>query len=138
MKTRIFNQTSIWPSKVNFIDTNNVVLGYDMFQCCCEHATWSVSRNKDGSDPILTDEIASNKDIKEIDLDGYCFDPEFCELNENISVGDENNTATFRLQPAFHLRNTNHDLYVILRNVSNGYYEHGFTFSGKPSNHGVL
>ena len=29
--------------KINFVDENNVFLGYDMGQCCCERADWYIS-----------------------------------------------------------------------------------------------
>jgi hypothetical protein len=43
MKTRIWNLTETFPGKVNFIDSNNVILGYDLGQSCCEHAFWTIS-----------------------------------------------------------------------------------------------
>lgn len=36
MTTHIFDETRPWPNKVNFIDSNNCVLGYSMSQDCCE------------------------------------------------------------------------------------------------------
>lgn len=36
-------ENSNWDSKVNFVDENNVVLGYDLSQDCCEHADWFIA-----------------------------------------------------------------------------------------------
>ena len=37
---KVFDCVDPWPTKVNFVDSNNVMLGYDMEQNCCEVATW--------------------------------------------------------------------------------------------------
>ena len=39
---RVFDKTEGWSTKVNFVDSNNNVLGYDMSHQCCEYATWSI------------------------------------------------------------------------------------------------
>lgn len=49
MKTRIWNYTETFPDKVNFIDDNNVILGYSLGQDCCENAFWTISETKNGS-----------------------------------------------------------------------------------------
>lgn len=120
MKTRIWNLTETFPGKVNFIDSNNVILGYDLGQSCCEHAFWTISEKPDGSDPIHK---GDDEAAQEIELDGYCFDPEFFErADEDAS---ENYVARFRLKGW-----SKPDLYVRLENHQNGYYSHGFTFRG--------
>ena len=124
MKTRIWNLTETFPGKVNFIDTNNVILGYDLGQDCCEHAFWTISETLDGANPIHQ---GDNEAPQEIELDGYCFDPEFCQRADND--GAEQYVATFKLvHRAFGV--TKPDLYVRLENHHNGYYSHGFTFRG--------
>ena len=42
---KIFNklEKNGWGRKVNFVDENNVVLGYDMSQDCCERAGWFIA-----------------------------------------------------------------------------------------------
>jgi len=124
MKTHIWNLTETFPGKVNFIDSNNVILGYDLGQDCCEHAFWTISETPDGKNPLYQ---GDNEAVKEIELDGYCFDPNYCERAAN-DEGEEY-TATFKLvcrAYGFHRP----DLYVILTNHHNGYYAHGFTFRG--------
>ena len=34
---------SSWSDKVNFVDGNDVFVGYDLGQCCCENADWFIS-----------------------------------------------------------------------------------------------
>lgn len=120
MKTHIWNLTETFPWKVNFIDSNDVILGYDLGQSFCEHAFWTISENPDGSDPIHK---GDDKGMQEIEMDGYCFDPEFFErADEDAS---ENYVARFKL-----IGCSKPDLYVRLENHHNGYYSHGFTFRG--------
>lgn len=123
MKTRIWNLTETFPGKVNFIDSNNVILGYDLGQCCCEHAFWTVSEKQDGSDPIYT---GDDSNVQEIELDRYVFDPHFHERTSD-DVGNE--VAIFKL-----LSNNYGpelpDLFIRLENHQNGYYSHGFIFRG--------
>lgn len=49
--------------KINFVDENNVLLGYDMSQDCCEHADW-----------FILDTIYSDKDSALLD----------CEASKNL------------------------------------------------------
>jgi hypothetical protein len=125
MKTRIWNLTETFPSKVNFIDDNNVILGYDLNQDCCENAFWTISESPDGSNPIHE---GSNEATKEIELDGYNFDPEFCKQEENAD--EEKYVATFKLVGRSWGEPKLPDLFLRLENHHNGYYSHGFTFRG--------
>ena len=125
MNTRIWNDTKLFPNKVNFIDNNNVILGYDLFQNCCEHAFWTISENKDGSDPIYE---SGKCEREEIELDGYAFDTDFYERDDDESR--EQYVAIFGLVGSVY-RDDLPDLYIRLENHHNGYYSHGFTFSGK-------
>jgi len=125
MNTRIWNDTELFPNKVNFIDSNNVILGYDLYQNCCEDAFWTISENKDGSDPIY----GSGKfEGEEIALWSYVFDPDFYERDDDESR--EQYVAIFKLVD-WTIAKKRPDLYIRLENHHNGYYSHGFTFSGK-------
>ena len=119
MKTHIWNLTETFPGKVNFIDSNNVILGYDLSQSCCEHAFWTISEKQDGSDPIHK---GGEEAMQEIELDEYCFDPQFCDRE---SAGEDGGVAIFKLR-GWKLP----DLFIRLENHHNGYYSHGFTFRG--------
>ena len=124
MKTHIWSNVKPFPGKVNFVDSNNVILGYGLEQDCCEHACWSISQSQDGSNPIYK---GDNSDEKEIDLDGYCFDPSYYERCDND--GNEEYVAVFKLVKAG-WGEIKPDLFLRLENHHNGYYSHGFTFRG--------
>jgi hypothetical protein len=94
--------------KVNFADKNNVLLGYDMRQQCCESAKWLFS---------LT--IGGEK-IRRPDLEDYVFDPEFSILKEWTNYIEEVNQAIFRIV------NGDREVFLTLSNAHKGYYSHGF------------
>lgn len=125
MKTRIWNLTETFPGKVNFIDSNNVILGYDLDQCCCEHTFWTISKTLDGENPIYR---GDNEAVKEIELDGYCFDPNYCQRHDDDSK--EEYVAVFKLEGRQRTNPKLPDLFLRLENHHNGYYAHGFTFRG--------
>jgi len=107
--------------KINFVDENNVFVGYDMHQDCCEYAGWFVSNEKPKA-------IAETPDF---DFDGFVFDVGFMEDNVlgvsvvdvlGVSVVDEGGSVLFRL-----VREDNSEAFLCLFNCQNGYYSHGFT-----------
>jgi hypothetical protein len=56
-----------WEGKVNFTDSNDVFVGFDMSSQCCEDFGWGVSK-----------EITTNDEYEGIaDFDGYVFDVNF-------------------------------------------------------------
>jgi len=133
MKTRIWNLTETFPGKVNFIDSNNVILGYDLGQNCCEHAFWTISETPDGKNPIHEGDNAA---VKEIELDGYCFDPNYCQRHDD--EGGEEYVATFKLVGDQWDKPKLPDLFLRLENHHNGYYSHGFVFRGNSIIEGAL
>jgi hypothetical protein len=137
MKTHIWNATKSFPDKVNFVDSKNVFLGYDLRNTCCEWAHWSISESPNNTNPIHKGSYDDGE--KEIELDGYCFDPNFFEKHEDESVGLYTDTATFKLEhhPKWGTPKQP-DLFLRLTNVSNGYYGHGFTFHGATTIKGML
>lgn len=106
-ETRIFATDK----KVNFVDTNNVFVGYDLSQDCCEQADWFLSGN-------IEEGIPENI-MKSDFLDGYVFDTEFFK---EISGSDfeEGGMVVFKLV------NIHQEKYLHLFNCHNGYYAHGF------------
>ena len=131
---KIWSYTKTFPDKVNFIDSNNIILGYDLSQSCCENATWAIGPNKDGSDSIHS---GSDEESEEFEMDGYRFDPDFSEVNEDSYEEPGGAYALFKLiHQAYGARKP--PLYVRLENCHNGYYGHGFTFSGAPTLSGCL
>jgi len=142
MKTRIWNLTKAFPGKVNFIDSNNVILGYDLNQSCCENAFWTIGESQDGSSPLHR---GDNEMEQEIELDGYRFDPKYFERIEDD--GNERYVAIFKLIHASEFKWVDGklldlvklpELYLRLENHHNGYYSHGFTFRGESTIEGSL
>lgn len=109
---KIFTKESGWSEKVNFVDENNVLVGYSMAQHCCEQADWFISDR-------IEKEI---KDKKEFDLTNYKFDINFF-VESSEGEYDELNIAIFRL-----INNKGSTLFLHLFNCHNGYYSHGFEF----------
>ena len=131
MKVKIWNCSSIWPNKVNFIDSENVILGYDLGSCCCEHAFWTITTNADGTGDKLYQGDEDNE--AEYELEDYRFDPDFFLQD---SPDGENGIAIFRLEHC--VMKNKKDLYIRLENHQNGYYSHGFTFRGAKTIEGYL
>ena len=124
MKCFTSNPNSIWSTKVNFVDENNVLVGYDFTGSCCEQFGWyihdKVTNNREDS---LFNEIIDHSAIND-SLKEWTFDTSFFEeLREGSRCSDDHNTAVFRLV------NEDNELFLHLFNVHNGYYSHGFDFS---------
>ena len=104
--------------KVNFIDENNVFVGYDMSQCCCEDADWFIP------DEILdrVPEVRS-KPQEFVGMEGWAFDTRFFhEVPDNPGVYDGGGMVVFRMI------NGDREQFLHLYNIHNGYYGHGFEF----------
>lgn len=104
---RIFDGQS---GRINFVDENNVLVGYDMTASCCEDFGWALS-----IESSLPYEKLNYAHIGEngIDPEGYNFDP--------VAPSDDVYQKCFRLTN----ENDSH-IYLILWNDQNGYYDHGF------------
>jgi len=113
---KIFDEQSVWRSKVNFVDENNVFLGYDMSQNCCEHADWFIS------DELVLEYpnqgILENKKVKD-GLEKYRFDTEYFKDYDD----GELHMAIFKII------NGENEKYIHIFNSHNGFYSHGFVFS---------
>lgn len=113
-------------SKVNFVDENNVFVGYDMGQCCCEAASWAIVPELPAKTPDASDYG---------DLTDYRFDDEWFRDDLGWPDLDEGDAVAFRLVAP----NKPH-LYLCLWNAHNGYYSHGFdmTVGGEQLRSGSL
>lgn len=105
---KVFDQQEPWPDKVDFVDHNNVVVGFDMGQYCCEQFGFHFTKDKHG-ETIVT--------VTEEELAPYVFD------TSRDSVVQNDGCAIFRLWA-----DDKPDLYLVLFNHHNGYYSHGFAF----------
>jgi len=74
--------------KINFVDKNNVFLGYDMNQDCCEDANWFISDTPK--------EFSQSNDCNE-DLEKYIFDTSFFKEVVNRDHFDSGGMVIFRI-----------------------------------------
>lgn len=104
--------------KVNFIDENDVFVGYDLEHWCCEHAFYQLTYDR--SDALEDEGVGSFS--PEI-LEGYVFDVDYFkdDLGEGETYG-----VQFRL-----VKDNEKNIYINLVNSHNGYYSHGFTATVK-------
>lgn len=116
-----------WGARVNFVDENNVLVGFDMSQSCCEDFGWKLTRDINGKG-------------KDLGYDGltipYHFNTEFVRYDMlDREYYDEGHCVTFKLV---------HDnggavMYLHLWNYHNGYYAHGFNFQiGKGEDREII
>lgn len=98
--------------KVNFVDDNNVLVGFDDESCCCENFGWFLSR-------ALPTTIEEGDNI---DPEGFNFDPNFFdERTLDDKYFDCGGLVSFRLTKG------EDEIFLTLFNSHNGYYSHGFT-----------
>ncbi len=114
---KISNKEAGWESKVNFVDENDVFLGYDTAQDCCEDAGWFISDKED--EPYSCE---GNKSFTD-NTEGYVFDTEYMNLVDSSDL-DDGGQVCFKIT-----HKGKQDLFIHLYNSHNGYYGHGFTFT---------
>lgn len=98
--------------KINFVDDNNVLVGFDNDQSCCENFGHFLSRKI----PTSIDEGG-----EDLDAEGFNFDTSFFQqkpLDEEYP--DEGGMVIFRLTKA------DEEIFLTLYNSHNGFYSHGF------------
>lgn len=98
--------------KINYVDNNNVIVGYDISHQCCE-----------SFDHFLAfDEHAEENDfLIDLELDDYNFDTSyFKETGDNDEYMDGSRVSFLLTAEGCP------DIYLILTNYHNGYYSHGF------------
>lgn len=126
---KIFNQVPPNTSSINFVDENNVVLGYSLEQNCCENAGWLLSDSDDFETikkQINDDQYCSVSDKNPISIENeedYRFDKSY-----NKYFGFEN--GEYCQVEIFKIMNikTNEEKFICIFNSHNGYYSHGFDF----------
>ena len=107
--------------KINFVDDNNVFVGFDYSQSCCEYFGWS-----------LTKEFPTDfwKGENGINPDGYRFDREYFKDEVPGLDVDAGGVVVFRLVKE------EDQIFLMLWNSHNGYYGHGFSMEcGEESLH---
>lgn len=96
--------------KINFVDDNNVFVGFDYGQSCCESFGYSLTHQ------LPTDFDDGNNGI---DPEGFQFDTGF--FTEKVPLPICEGGAV-----AFRLLKGDEEIFLTLWNVHNGYYAHGF------------
>ena len=119
-----------WGNRLNFVDKNNVVLGYDYERSCCEDFYYEILREE----PVkVSGHGLELVDTNELDDEGLFFDTTY-----NKDIKDENRGV---FSSIFKVVGGEHDFYIMLVNCQNGCYSHGFSLtdsSGKTIFDGYL
>jgi hypothetical protein len=102
--------------KTNFVDDNNVFVGYDMEENCCEKFGYALTMF------IPEDMNALYSDVKESILEGYNFDKNFIKDLPHPEHYENGGAKCFRLEK------DGEEVYLTIYNYHNGYYSHGFEF----------
>lgn len=114
---KVFDSSNTqWDTKVNFVDLNNVVVGYDMSYHCCENAGWSIRSE------LPT--VACDEHPTAAELEPYYFDRSFTPVEVEGGDYDGGGSISWRL-----VAEDLPPLYLTLFNSHNGYYSHGFTLA---------
>ena len=104
-------------NKVNFIDSLDRFIGYDIGQGCCEHAGWFISDKKEDYNTGSDDE--GDRGFK---VEGFDFVPgAITEVTpEEDTALDDGGMVIFTLRNA-----EGKELFLHIFNAHNGYYGHG-------------
>ena len=104
---------------VNFIDKNDVFLGYSLENSCCSHSGFELALDKACKKKI---EFETIDDVNKI-IEGYEFDTKY--MNKYFDKKDNSyGFAVFRMT-----KKGSGNIYVILKNHHNGNYWNGFELS---------
>ena len=123
----IFYGKGSWSSKVNFVDDNNILVGFDNEDNCCARGGWFIS---DKPDKWLHETFKEEV----LDMPGWNFDPDYFKEIEVPKDAYEGGAAQFRLV------NGKKEKFLTLYNFHNGYYGRGFnmTIGGKEMRDGSV
>ena len=109
-----------YDGKINFVDENNVFVGFEYSAACCENFAYTLSFEQP-THSVDFGEIPEENE-KDFDLEGYAFDTSYIKEFTSDSL-DEGRAVTFKLT-----KQGQPDIYLTLFNCQNGYYGHGFEF----------
>lgn len=105
-----------WRDKINYVDSNNRVLGFSVERSCCEHFGHAVTKSIPRKDEDLKDYTG----FSDADLEPYEF---VDEPHINVEGLSHENGGTIALRIT---AKGQQDLFVVIWNHHNGYYSHGF------------
>lgn len=127
---KIVTCEKMYTKSVNFVDENDVFVGYDTDQGCCEWAGWFISPTH--HQEVKYSQLEALENERHC-IDQYSFDPTFLQKHSWRAL-DAGEAAVFRL-----VADGEPDLFLHLFNNHNGYYEHGFEFKvGNETTMGIL
>lgn len=115
-------------NKYNFVDKNNVLVGYDKNQICCEEAFWILTSSETLDMEKITLKEGGNRTMySEVLLNEFMFDTTYFTLKVqkvkvNFNLIDLHNYVSFKL-----INTTFQPIYLHLVNLHSGMYYHGFT-----------
>lgn len=121
---KIFERTSDkgYGNRINFVDENNVVVGYDFGEQCCESFGYVFVSEVPKILHFGSEQDHPDVASLEFDHSKYVFDPKFFINNIPTNLKyDCGYVCAFRLVSI-----EEPDIFLLLYNVQNGYYSHGF------------
>lgn len=122
---RFFLSGDFWNRKFNWVDENNIVVGFDADSSCCEFFGYAYLKEK----PIAPiNDLQSLSKLPDFDLSDYRIDPNFHESPDGDL--EQGKAALFRLVK---LGNPQGDRFLLIFNSHNGYYSHGLTATKQNS-----
>ena len=107
MTFRIFEEGS----KINFVDSNNILVGFDYQTSCCEDYGY-----------FFADTLDAEEGDEVLEGEGWVFESSFMHTT---AKDVETEIAVFKLV------NGDQTKYLHLYNTHNGYYSHGFDMTGE-------
>lgn len=106
---------------INFIDENDIFVGFDLRFQCCEDFGWYIKDNESVDD--LINQAENSNQLDEEDYLGWLFD-----LNYFKSDSFDTGNITCADAVVFRLKKGDKNKYLFLFNIGNGMYAHDFFF----------
>jgi hypothetical protein len=107
---RIFTKYNSFEDKVNFVDENDIFIGYDLKTACCEQAYYYITEKIVDPNEIEIEDYSENAEV----LEDYVFDIE-------NGISDIDSGIVIKL-----IAEGKKDLYLHLYNIHNGHYSHKY------------
>lgn len=102
--------------KTNFVDDKNTVVGYDSQDCCCEAHGYAILK----AEPTAFDRAFLELALPDgSEYSNFNFDTNYFKELPNDGM-EEGGAVVFRL------KGNMNQIYLVLYNIHNGYYLHGF------------
>lgn len=111
---KVFTPDNSFKGRFNYVDKNNVLVGFDMNPDCCENFGSKITDT--------LDDIKNAPEIPDSGMEPYVFDTRFRQDNLYPDT-DSGGSVTFKLTAR-----GRKPRYLTFWNHHNGYYSHGFHF----------